>query len=201
MILIILGVLFIMVGIDILKARVSEVFIIYPLSGLSTHYDPQLSSLRLYARAIKIHYLSQIKSHSKSNVSWPTVHPSFVVYIRTYGGLCADGPCGGETIIDKTGRIFGRRFWNQEGAVVGTLDEKTMTELTQHIGNTDLDKIAGSPHVGTCNSAVDGVDEEWIFQTSMGNKTIDTCKNNFKILSTDLFQYVNDALRKATAKN
>ncbi len=152
-------------------------------------------------KVISIPFLVAFNSHSTSAASWTKTHPSFMVYIRTYGGFCPDGPCGGETIIDKSGRIFGRRFSNHQGSVIGSLGEKSMAELTQQIENTDLEKIANSHHVGTCSSAEDGPDEEWIFNTSNGYKTIDSCRNNLHVVSTNLFQSLNDALRKATAKH
>jgi hypothetical protein len=64
LILVVLGGVGFIVGLDVATARVVNGLIIFPNSKLSTLYDPHISSFQLYARALKLRFWNGNNMHS-----------------------------------------------------------------------------------------------------------------------------------------
>lgn len=94
-----------------------------------------------------------------------------LVSMKSYGGLCEQGPCPPmDIIIYKNGQV------NLYGAPVNKqLDPASLQDLKDTIMRTDFDRMHKFAVPGRCDNYGDSSDYKITFYTSSGKQQFDTC--------------------------
>jgi hypothetical protein len=94
--------------------------------------------------------------------------------IHTGGGLCPYGGCSAFIIIKRNGLVL-NGTGGSKSITTRKLNNTEIIKLTGLINSENFSVLISHKFTGTCPTAYDGQESIYVFNTSNGNVTIDSC--------------------------
>ncbi len=96
-----------------------------------------------------------------------------LVTVHLEGGMCPEGACQAEWVLQRDGRILAAAKPPNE---LGRADGGAMTALAAAVEATDYDAIRSRPFTGTCPIAYDGQEVIFEFHAAAGVQRVASCE-------------------------
>lgn len=104
----------------------------------------------------------------------PAPAESTVLRIRASGGMCPDGACATETVLQLDGRFT--RTVGKNAPTQGRIDEALAAAVAQETAQANFTQLKARPFTGLCPTAYDGSEFFYTFPTAQGDQEIGSCK-------------------------
>ena len=92
--------------------------------------------------------------------------------VRGTGGLCADGVCVDELVVDDSGQW---RRTRQRDVTEGRLETTELTRLRQTIAHSDVAALRSAPAPASCAADADGMEMTYTVRSGSTAQSISSC--------------------------